>query len=344
MGNITIDDTLSKGNLFDLANEFRGLSPSHLITETLPTTSYVTDGGADVLLEAQPYADNMINAFNQLGVSPGSSPTTTTTTAPTVAASQVPVQVLNASTVGGIAHLTASALTSAGFDVTEVGNAPTPITAGDPSQIWYGPTGLAAAHALGAVLSGPVSYVPVTTLSGNALELLIAGSALTVKSSATTTTSTSTTVPSTGSGSTTTTIPSDVYTNTQPEPWNSGPVHADQFDPGHHHGDGQDQAWASVPRSRRAVRSGGLAALAHDAPALPLRRASPDTLALAVGQGMLEARLTDRAYRANSLGLGRIGLVLGHRVEGLNIEAPAGGLLAPRGGDHGEHFLTYRRI
>jgi hypothetical protein len=59
---------------------------------------------------------------------------------------------------------------------------------------------------------------------------------------------------------------------------------------------------------------------------------------------MLEASLTDRADGANGLGFGRIGLVLRHGVERLNIEAPAGGLLAPRGGTHGEHFLIHRRI
>ena len=75
--NLTIDDTLTKTDLFNLAEDFKGLSSSHLVTETLPTTSFVTDGGADVLQEAQPYAQNMINAFNAIGSTP---PTTTTTT------------------------------------------------------------------------------------------------------------------------------------------------------------------------------------------------------------------------------------------------------------------------
>jgi LCP family protein required for cell wall assembly len=74
VGNLTIDDTLSKGDLSTSPTEFKGLASSHLITETLPTTSFVTDGGADVLLAAQPYADNMIAAFNQIG-SPSPSPT-----------------------------------------------------------------------------------------------------------------------------------------------------------------------------------------------------------------------------------------------------------------------------
>ena len=75
--NLTIDDTLTKSDLFNLAEDFKGLSSSRLITETLPTTSFVTDGGADVLQEAQPYAQNMITAFNAIGTAPA--PTTTTT-------------------------------------------------------------------------------------------------------------------------------------------------------------------------------------------------------------------------------------------------------------------------
>ena len=149
--NLTIDDTLTKSDLFNLAEDFKGLSSSHLVTETLPTTSFVTDGGADVLQEAQPYAQNMINAFNAIGSTPPTTPTTvakgkggkatTTTTAPTEAHGLVGVDVLNASTVNGIAHTTAYALTTQGFHVDEIGNASTLLGAGSASEILYGPSG-----------------------------------------------------------------------------------------------------------------------------------------------------------------------------------------------------------
>ena len=104
VGNLTIDDTLTQGDLLHIADVFRGLPSSHLVTETLPTTAYVTDGGADVLKAAQPYAQNMIDAFNQIGTAAATPPkggkatTTTTTTVPTEAHSLVGVSVLNAST------------------------------------------------------------------------------------------------------------------------------------------------------------------------------------------------------------------------------------------------------
>ena len=87
--NLTIDDTLTEGALFDLAKELRGLPAANLHFETLPTTAFVTSGGADVLNEAQPYADQMIASFNQLGITPAvgkPSPTPSTATSSTVAA------------------------------------------------------------------------------------------------------------------------------------------------------------------------------------------------------------------------------------------------------------------
>jgi LCP family protein required for cell wall assembly len=240
VGNVTIDDTLTQGDLLHIAEFFRGLPSSHLITETLPTTAFVTDGGADVLQEAQPYAQNMINAFNAIGTTPATTTTTTapsgtkgkgkgtttTTTQPAVPHADVSVNVLNASTVNGIAHDTSTALINAGFKVAEVGNA-TQLTEGSDSEILYGPTGYGAAQSLGAALSGPVTYMPDSELTGNTVSLLIAGSSLTVtgsgssSSSTTSTSTTSTTYP--GETTTTTTIPSDVYANTQLEPWNPYP-------------------------------------------------------------------------------------------------------------------------
>jgi LCP family protein required for cell wall assembly len=229
VGNMTIDDTISKTDLFHIATEFRGLASSHLVTETLPTTSFVTDGGADVLKEAQPYADTMITAFNQIGEpknKPKPSSTTTTTTAPPLPPGSVSVDVLNASGGGYLASETASGLRSDGFAITGIDNAPSVLAAGSPSEIFYGPIGLAAAHTLADSLRGKVTYVPEPSLSGNDVTLWVAGAALTVATTTTSTTSTTstTTTPTVpGSPTTTTTIPGNVYTNTQSEPWNPVP-------------------------------------------------------------------------------------------------------------------------
>lgn len=239
VGNVTIDDTLTQGDLLHIADVFRGLPASNLVTETLPTVAYTTSGGADALTVAQPYAQNVINAFNAIGSTPptttttttpkgrkATTTTTTTTGTPTEAAGQVTVDVLNASSVSGIAHTTAAALTAQGFQVNEVGDASTQLSSGSPAEILYGPSGTEAANTLASAITSSVNLVPDASLTGSTVELLLAGSAPTVgapgssSNGAAATTTTTTTAPAT---STTTTIPSDVYANLQSEPWNPSP-------------------------------------------------------------------------------------------------------------------------
>jgi hypothetical protein len=230
VGNLTIDDTLSRNDLFNIATEFRGLPSSHFITETLPTIGYVTDGGADVLKLAQPYAQNMIDAFNAIGA-PAPRPVTAaapvhaTTTTTTEAHSLVSVNVLNASTANGLAHFTAAALLFQHFRIAEIGDASTPL-AGGTSEILYGPSGKKAAAALASVLTGPVTTVADPNLTGQNVSLLVASDALKVTPAAggsAPETAPTTTVPTAPAPTTTTTIPADVYTNAQAEPWNPFP-------------------------------------------------------------------------------------------------------------------------
>ncbi len=233
VGNLTIDDKFSQSDLFHLANDFRGLPSSHLITETLPTIGYTTDGGASVLKLAQPYAQNMINAFNLIGETPATGATAeagktegrrgTTTAAPTEAHTLVGVNVLNASAVNGLAHTTAAALTAQGFQVDQIGDASSPLTAGGPSEILYGPSGHEAALTLQSVLGGPVTLLPDASLSGQTVSLLVAGSQLTVTGASSAGASAASTTTAAPTTTTTTTIPADVYTNAQPEPWNPVP-------------------------------------------------------------------------------------------------------------------------
>jgi LCP family protein required for cell wall assembly len=237
VGNLTIDDTLTESDLFHIAQGFRGLTTSHLITETLPTTSYVTDGGADVLQMAQPYAQNMIDAFNAIGTTPPVVPvvhatngvkgagTTTTTTLPH---GQVSVDVLNASSDGAsaLAGLVSATLRLDGFTIDEVANASSPLS-GTSSEILYGPAGVQSAQTLNAELRGPVTFVADPSLSGSTVQLLVAGTSLIVSTPSNPghpgNSGTAPTVPTGPTTTTTTTIPADVYTNTQSEPWNPRP-------------------------------------------------------------------------------------------------------------------------
>jgi LCP family protein required for cell wall assembly len=221
-GNLTIDDGLSKRELFDMANEFRGLPSSHFVTETLPTVGYTTAGGAQVLSMAQPYAVQTLLAFDHLGQATPRppSPAHGRTKVVPEAHGTVNVQVLNGSTATGLAHATGFALALQGFKVGTIGNAPTPIPSGAPSQIHYGRSGYRAAVTLASVLGGPFTYVPDQSLTGQEVSLVLAGPQLTVTGPTGAPHVPVTTVPTT---TTTTTVPPDVVTNAQPESWNPYP-------------------------------------------------------------------------------------------------------------------------
>ena len=224
VGDLTIDDTLSKSDLLHIATDFRGLAGSHLITETLPTVGYDTAGGADVLKAAQPYANKMIKAFDQLGLPKPKPPKPAP---PTMAHNLVNVEVFNAGGPSGIAHSTGASLTCGRVQCDRGHQSHPPLLAvGSPEQIWYSADGLQAAKALGSVLDGTFKYVVSPSMTGNTVALFIDSTPISVKTTATTTTTTTTTtptVPGQPTTTTTTTIPSDVYTNQQTEPWNPVP-------------------------------------------------------------------------------------------------------------------------
>ncbi len=217
VGNLTIDDTLGEGDLFRLAEELHGLPQANLHTETLPTYGFTTGGGASVLGEAQPYANDMTLGFNLSGLPAASTTTTvphrtTTTTVPPLAPSAVSVEVLNGSNWNKpIASDTAAELRQAGFVVSSVANASTEtVTA---SQIEYAEGDRAAADAVAIHIGGPSELAADPQLHGNDVIVTI-GSSFTGVTSSSSGPTTTTTVPP---------PPGNVYTNTQPEPWNPVP-------------------------------------------------------------------------------------------------------------------------
>lgn len=123
-----------------------------------------------------------------------STPATNTNSLPPI--SSVRVDVLNADGSGQRPTATYLALRSAGFTVSGVGTASDLIAGGQPSEIFYGPSGLAAAETLAYRLIGAVRDVYNANLPGNHLELWIATPLLGVVLTTTTTTSTTSSAPS----------------------------------------------------------------------------------------------------------------------------------------------------
>jgi hypothetical protein len=100
-------------------------------------------------------------------------PATSATSLPPT--SSVTVELLNADGSDERPVATYLRLISAGFAISGAGSAPSLIiTGGQPSEIFYGPSGHAAAETLAHWLIGPVRDVQNVNLSGNNLELWIA--------------------------------------------------------------------------------------------------------------------------------------------------------------------------
>ncbi len=112
----------------------------------------------------------------------------TTTTVPLPPPASVTVDVLNAYGPGPLAPETALRLIHVGFAISGTGNAPNLIAGDNPSEIFYGPSGLPAAETLAQWLHGPKKEVPSANLSGNNLDLWVANSLLGVNTTTTTTT------------------------------------------------------------------------------------------------------------------------------------------------------------
>ena len=61
--NIDVDQNMSFGDMYALAERYHAFSPSGLQTYTLPTNSGTTDGGSEVQVVSQPAAQQTIQAF-----------------------------------------------------------------------------------------------------------------------------------------------------------------------------------------------------------------------------------------------------------------------------------------
>ena len=178
---VRIDDTLSFGDLRDLALRMRHLDPAHVEFATLPVTNPAARrGGQSVVLlddKALP------GFFAALGEAPQPSPSDAAT-APTadlvVAPGSVRVSVLNASGASGLAARTSSALRREGFHVVSTGNARAGSTPDGVTTVRHGPSRADSARTLAAAIPG--ARVVEDDSLGSTVQLLLGGSDVSVVS------------------------------------------------------------------------------------------------------------------------------------------------------------------
>ncbi len=182
--NLKVDSSFSLGDMLNLLGDYKYFDADKLQTFTLPTTPYVTVGGADVLhLQTVP-AEPMFDAFR-----PESQQSTN------VKPSQVTLTVQNGGGVSGEASRTAAKLTTYGFTVSGTGNATSTAT----TTVRYGAGGQGQADLVASyVTGGSAAAVPDSTLAAGQVELVLGADFQGISH----TTSTATSPPSSSSSGT----------------------------------------------------------------------------------------------------------------------------------------------
>lgn len=154
---VTIDQTIDRGDLFNLVQRFKELQPSDIQSYSLPVKNHRTNAGASVLLMDDAAAQPTLDIFR------GKDPSV-------LSESQVTVQVYNGSGVVGQARDVGTALQAVGFSVGQAGNAPH----SDGTVIQYAPGSEAAADLLARHLTVEAVLIEDSDLEANAL-LLVTG-------------------------------------------------------------------------------------------------------------------------------------------------------------------------
>lgn len=173
VANLTIDDTFSSSDLVSLAQNFHSMSAGHLMTETLPTISFMTTGGASVLRMVEPQDSQMIAAFNAFG-----SAKQATSTSTTLSPSMVNVSVYNSIDFAqSYATDASNLLAKAGFKIAVVANATRSGLA--VTTISYGPGQLAVAKQVAATIPGSSTLREVASLPQDSITVTLGDSYLT---------------------------------------------------------------------------------------------------------------------------------------------------------------------
>ncbi len=207
--NVKLDPNLSAGDLIALGRKFKSFNASDLAGYTVPSTGFVTAGGADVQLVDARAADPILNIFK--GVPAGS-----------VTPSSVDLTVLNGSAQKGQAADAAGALEKIGFHVAEVSSYPSTV---GRTTVLYGPGGADLARTVARYVSGGADLVQDSHVRTGAA-VLVTGTDFTTlhtqpapagstDDKAITIATTTTTVPASKTGSATTSASSTTTTTVQ---------------------------------------------------------------------------------------------------------------------------------
>jgi LCP family protein required for cell wall assembly len=190
VNSVTIDQTITRGDLVGLAKRFRSISPDTVQTYGLPVKDFTTRAGAAVLLLQAQQARPALNVFR--GLDPNA-----------IRERDVTIDLVDATGVRGKRHDVQTALTAAGFPAAVIGPTRRPAS----TSIRYAPGSEAAADLVARHLTGPAVLVVDHTLPPDTVTLTAGTDFAQILQTARAPSATTTTATPASSGTTAPTAP-----------------------------------------------------------------------------------------------------------------------------------------
>ncbi|MCU1462300.1 MAG: hypothetical protein JWO37_2375 [Acidimicrobiales bacterium] len=163
---VTVDSTLSSKDMTTIAKKFRSLNPDTVDMETLKTDAYIVKGQYSGEKLVQPEAQLQINRINGIKYyGPGTAPPSG------ISPAQVRMVVLNGVGQAGLATKVGTALSTAGFEVAQKGDADN--FRYSRTIIRYAPASQAKAQVLQSWLVAGADLVPDSTLRTFDVKLIV---------------------------------------------------------------------------------------------------------------------------------------------------------------------------
>jgi LCP family protein required for cell wall assembly len=167
VNNVKIDDTLGTGDMIRFGRAFAKVDASKMVVHRLTTTPFRAPNGQDVLKLSSADSRPVLDIFS------GKAKATTVTSPPTTAISpqMVTVDVLNGTTIPGLAKSGGDQLKAAGFNIGSVGNSQ-PVSS---TIVTYGKGGEAAAMLVASKISPSPDVKKDASLSAGHVVVKLAG-------------------------------------------------------------------------------------------------------------------------------------------------------------------------
>jgi LCP family protein required for cell wall assembly len=168
VNNVTVDDSLSSGDLIRLGRKFRAFDASTMVTHRLETTAFTTSGGAQVVRLDAGASTSALEIFRGRASSSSGRPASEAPLTPQM----VTVDVMNTTETPGLARQAADALAAGGFRIGTVDNAP-PVTR---TVVRHGAGAERHAELVAERISPSPEVSEDPTLAAGAVEVDLAGS------------------------------------------------------------------------------------------------------------------------------------------------------------------------